>query len=74
MQCYRKYKKSYYLEYPGFWVICHTRWTLSVESKKSNLDNWFALQQIWEESLNGNYETELKGRVIGVKSHVDYFD
>ena len=34
----------------------------------SILDNWVALLQVWDESLYENFESEIKGRVIGVKS------
>ena len=32
-----------------------------------DLEYSFALQQDWDESLNGNLEPEIKGRIIGVK-------
>ena len=35
---------------------------------KSILDNWVALQQVWDESLDGNLEPEIKSSIIG-----DYF-
>ena len=41
---------------------------------KSILDNWVALQQIWDESLDGNLEPEIKSRIIGVKSQMATFD
>ena len=41
---------------------------------KSILDNWVALQQIWDESLDGNLEPEFKGTVIGVKSQMNTFN
>ena len=41
---------------------------------KSILDNWVALQQIWDESLDGNLEPEIKSRIIGVKSQMTTFD
>ena len=34
----------------------------------SILDNWVALLQVWDESLYVNLESEIKGRIIGVKS------
>ena len=33
------------LEYPGFSVLCPTRWTVRAKSIKSTLVNWFTLQQ-----------------------------
>ena len=41
---------------------------------KSILDNWVALQQVWDESLDGNFEPEIKGRIIGVKSQMNTFN
>ena len=41
---------------------------------ESVLDNWVALQQVWDESLDGNLEQETKGRIIGVKSQMTTFD
>ena len=61
------------LEYPGFRVLCPTRWTVRAESMKSILDNWVALQ-VWDETLDGNLEPEIKSRIIGVKSLMTTFD
>ena len=41
-------------QYPGFRVLCPTRWTVRAESMKSILDSWVALQQVWDESLDGH--------------------
>ena len=41
---------------------------------KSILDNWVALQQVWDESLDGNLEPENKSRIIGLKSQMTTFD
>ena len=41
---------------------------------KSIFNNWVALQQVWDESLDGNLEPEIKGRIIGVKSQMNIFD
>ena len=64
----QKIRKEISLEYPGFRVLCPTRWTVRAESMKSILDNWVALQQVWDESLDGNLEPEIKSSIIG-----DYF-
>ena len=61
MQCYRKFEKTYRQD-PGFRVLCPTRWTVRAESVKSILENWVALQQVCDESLDRNLETEIKGR------------
>ena len=41
---------------------------------KSILDNWVALQQVWDESLDGNLEPKIKSRTFGVKSQMATFD
>ena len=41
---------------------------------KSILDNCVALQQVWDESLDGNLEPEIKGRIVGVKSQINTFN
>ena len=41
---------------------------------KSILDNWVALQQVWDESLDGNLEPEIKSRIIVLKSQMTTFD
>ena len=41
---------------------------------KSILDNWVALQQVWDESLDGNLEPEIKSRIIRLKSQMTTFD
>ena len=70
----QKIRKIILLEYSGFRVLCTTRWTVRAESMKSILDNWVALQQVWDESLDGNLEPEIKGRIFCVKSQMTTFD
>ena len=41
------------------------------ESMKSILDKCVALQQVWDESIDGNLQAEIKGRIIGVKSQMN---
>ena len=70
----QKIRKDISLEYPGFRILCSTRCTVRAESMKSILDNCVALQQVWDESLYGNLELEIKGRIIGVKSQMNTFN
>ena len=63
MESYRRFEKIY-----------PTRWTVRAESMKSIFNNWVALQQVWDKSLDGNLEPEIKGRIIGVKSQMNIFD
>ena len=46
----------------------------ATENSKSILDNWVALQQVQDESLDGNLEPKIKGRIIGVKSQMNTFN
>ena len=43
------------LEYPGFGVLCPTRWTVTAKSIKSTLVNWVTLQQAWDESVDEHF-------------------
>ena len=58
----QKIRQDISLEYLGFRVPCPTRWTVKAESMKRILDNWVALQQVWDESLDRNLEPEIKGK------------
>ena len=70
----QKSQKDISLDYRGFRVLRPTRWTVRAESIKSILDNWVTLQQVWDESLDGNLEPEIKGRITGVKSQINAFN
>ena len=43
------------LEYPGFRVLCPTRWTVRAKSIKSTLVNWVTLQQALDESPDEHF-------------------
>ena len=70
----QKIRKDILLEYLRFSVLCPIRWTVRPELVKSILNNWVALQQVQDESLDGNLETKIKGRIIGVKSQMNTFN
>ena len=38
------------------------------------IDNWIPLQELWDESLEMNLESEVKSRVMGVKHQMGTFD
>ena len=38
------------------------------------IDNWILLQELWDESLEMNLESEVKSRVTGVKHQMQTFD
>ena len=69
----QKIQKDPSLEYQGFRIPSPTRWTVRPASIKVILDDWVALQQVWDESLDGNLEPEIKGRTIDVKKPDEYF-
>ena len=71
---FAKLKAELALKTTGFRVICPTRWTVRVGSLKSVIDNWILLQELWDESLEMNPESEVKSRVIELKHQMGTFD
>ena len=71
---FEKLKAELAPETPGFRVLCPTRWTVRAASLQSVIDNWIPLQELWDESLETNLESEVKSRVIGVKHQMGAFD
>ena len=71
---FEKLKAELAPETPGFRVLCPTRWTVRAASLQSVIDNWIPLQELWDESLETNLESEVKSRVIGVKHQMGTFD
>jgi len=47
---FSKLKDELQPECPGIQVLCPTRWTVRADSLKSVLDNYTALQHLWEEA------------------------
>ena len=41
---------------------------------KNILNNWVALEQVWDESLDVNLEPQIKGRIIDVKNQMNIFN
>ena len=71
---FEKLKAELAPEIPGFRVFCPTRWTVRAASLQSVIDNWIPPQELWDESLETNLESEVKSRVIGVKHQMGTFD
>ena len=71
---FEKLKAELASETPGFSVFCPTRWTVRAASMQSVIDNWIPLQELWDESLETNLESEVKSRVLGVKHQMGTFD
>ena len=61
---FEKLKAELAPETPGFRVLCPTRWAVRAASLQSVIDNWIPLQDLWDESLETNLESEVKSRVI----------
>ena len=71
---FEKLKAELAPETPGFRVLCPTRWSVRAASLRSVIENWIPLQELWDESLETNLESEVKSRVIGVKHQMGIFD
>ena len=70
---FEKLKAELAPEISGFRVLCPTRWTVRAASLQSVIDNWIPLQELWDESLETNLESDVKSRVIGVKHQMGTF-
>ena len=68
-----KLRSELFPDSPGFRVLCPTRWTIRADSLRSVLDNYTALQHLWDKCLETRLDTEVKARVIGVKSQMETF-
>ena len=66
-----RFQKDISLEYPRFREVSPTRWTIRAESMKRILDNCVALQQVWNASIDGNWQPEIICHFIG-HSQVEY--
>ena len=53
--------------------LCPTRWTVRAEALHSILTNYKYLFELWEWSLEKLKDTEMKARVLGVKSYMRLF-
>ena len=60
-------------ESKGVHAFCPTRWTIRGETASSMLDNHKELCDLWEWSLNNLKDTEMKARILGVKSYMHTF-
>ena len=58
---------------PGFRVLCPTRWTVRAASLKFVLDNYLALQQLWDISKDTASDPTVKARIIGVEAQFRTF-
>ena len=55
--------------------LSQTRWTVRATWLESVIDNYEALMNVWIHCLdNGKMKSELKGRIIGVKTQMESFE
>ena len=71
---FKKFKKDFAPEFPGFRTLCPTRWTVHGGSLQSVIDNWNILQELWDECLETKLEPDIKGLIIGMKHQMGTFD
>lgn len=69
----QKSRDDLLLECLGFRVLCPTRWTTRVNTLKSNLNKWTAINCVWTIFLEENLDSEMKGRIIGVQAEMVKF-
>ena len=74
MQYFRGLKAELAPDAPGFRVLCHTRWTVRTHSFKSVLYNYTVLMSVWDETVEGRPDPDIRSRVIGVSSQKQSFD
>ena len=67
-------KESMGSDDPGIRVLCPTRWTVRADALHSIFCNYEALVQLWEESLDFVRETEMRARIMSVRSYMETFD
>ena len=55
-------------------MLCPTRWTVRAETLKSILDNYTALQELWDAALETALDAEVRSRITGVKAQMESFN
>ena len=64
---FKKLKKDLASEFSGFRTFCPTRQTVRGGFLQSVIDNWNALQELWDGCLETKLELDIKGHIIRVK-------
>ena len=59
---------------PGIRTLCPTRWTTNAECLGRIITNHDLLYQVWKEALEYVKETDMRSRIIGVKTCMRTFD
>ena len=59
---------------PGVRTLCPTRWTVLAESLYSILANYDHILLLWETGVHETSNTEMKARILGVRSQMQSFN
>ena len=59
---------------PGVRTLCPTRWTVRAESLSSILANYDHILLLWETGVHEASNTEMKARILGVRSQMQSFN
>ena len=71
---FHKLKDELVPETPDFRTFCPTRWTMRAASLQSVVENWVALQELWDDVLETKLDAETIGRVLGAKYQMETFE
>ena len=55
-------------------MLFSTRWTVRAESLKSILENYTALQELWDAALETGLDNEVRSRITGVNAQMESFN
>ena len=58
---------------PNLNTLCLTRWTVRGTSYLKIIENFDALMKLWDISLTGSLDTDIKARMIGVQNQMTEF-
>ena len=71
---FQKLKHDLAADPPNFCVLCPTRWTVCVASLQSVLNHYEVLLGVWKESKNSQIDSEMKARIISIKTQMLTFN
>lgn len=65
--------EEFQLGYQKLDKLCVTRWTIRAKCFKKVLDNYQALLELWEQSLEEKLDSDTKARIVGCKGQMQTF-
>ena len=68
------FQKLFAADTPNFCVLCPTRWTVRAASLQSVLNHYEVLLGVWKESKNSQIDSEMKARIISIKTQMLTFN